>query len=305
MQQSDNNNKNINYKSKAVSLLKLIWSDIWGLLLLIVAIVILKSIFKDETHISGFITGVVCGAMVWLIMYRKKNWLYPIAYMIIIFAYLITKRAVDVGIAGFYLNDWFSSTELMLMISTIVAVLLFILTKNINRISNSSILYRALAVLLTISLVFFIGSNSSKKRDKQQIFSKASVMMIQQFFNMRNDIDSILQSDEELDMDVIKDELDFNFQNVPVLIQSFYPEESEASKFNSFIKDNLKDYLFNYEEGVNENKYPTGISDKERLSDVSSFCSGMAGDFNAANGDLNKIEDVLSNLGTKFDTIVN
>lgn len=291
-------------KSKLLSLLRLIGDDVWGLLLLIVVVVIIKLVFREESHMSGFIAGVACGAVVWLVLYKKKHWLFPIGYMLIIFAFLITRRAVEVGIAGFYLNEWYMSTELMLVISTIGVIVLFKLVEIAKGASDSYLWFRIMSAALAVLLMFFIGANSAKKRDKQQIFSKTSVMMIQQLFNMRGEINNILQSNEEIDIDDARLQLNFSFNNVTILLESFYHKDSGVKNLNRFMRNEAEAYLFSYEEGVTNGKFKVGVSDEERLRDIREFCSGLAGDLNAAAGDMRKTENILSDVNSKFYAII-
>ena len=62
---------NNNFIKKLIIISKLVFSDIWGLLLMISSTYIIYIFFKSDRHITGFITGVSCGIIVCL--YLRGN----------------------------------------------------------------------------------------------------------------------------------------------------------------------------------------------------------------------------------------
>lgn len=293
---------NNNFIKKLIIISKLVFSDIWGLLLMISSTYIIYIFFKSDRHITGFITGVSCGIIVWFILTRK-HWLYPLSYSIIIFAFLITKRAVKVGIAGFYLSEWYGSIELMTLYSTIATILLYKLTKWIEKSVKPFFMFKGLCIALAVAVLFFSGIYGDTMRKKHQIFSTSCNMLIEQLFIMRNNINELVSGDQ-VDMKLAEKKLDFNLSSTSLLVASFLPENSEGRKFDSYFRNQIKDFIFNYDRGVERGDYKEGISDKERLILLRDFCSKLATDINATYGEIDKAERLFSRVSDSFRALV-
>jgi hypothetical protein len=289
--------------NKLKTLAKLIWSDIWGLVITIIALIEINLLLPGETQLKGFITGIACGSIVWFMLSKNKHWSLPVANMVILFAHLITKRAVDVGIAGFYLNDWYSSTEIMLIISTIIAIILYKVIHKILQTKKSEVLIKVLCLVLALTILFFAGAYGAKVREKEVLFSNASNMMMRQLFIMRDNINRILELDY-INLEAIENKLDFNFANTTVLIETFYPTNSSARRFDDYLRTEVKNFIFTYDEGVQQGKYAPGKSNEERLQIVSDFCGKLAGDINAARGEYGKSEGIYAKIPGEFSAIV-